>query len=148
MRILKLYAQYYKITDIAKKVTAGLESSSGTLRAFLDGLASSADPSGRVLLAALKNFKPRLLVNKVRSEKDGLLGRSIVDVVRKYFLIEIELLGTIPYDERVHWSLKKFTPFVLEYPQSTVSETIKAIAQKLAPQQAPGADKNSSPLLV
>jgi flagellar biosynthesis protein FlhG len=148
VRILKLYARYYKMADLVQKVTERLEDSPNTLRAFLDGLASADDSSGQILLAALKNFKPYLVVNKARSDKDVLLGRSIVDVVRKYFLIEIDLLGTIPYDERVHWSLKKFAPFILEYPESSVSETIKAMVQKLASEPARSADKNSSPQTV
>jgi len=148
VRILKLYAQYYKIQNLAQKVTQDLETKSSTLRAFFDGLASADDSSKQIFLAALKNFKPSLVVNKARSEKDALLGRSMVDVARKYFLIELDFLGAIPYDERVHWSLKKFTPFILEYPESPISETIKAIAQKLAPQQATSAEKNSSPPTV
>lgn len=144
VRILKLYAQYYKIADFAQKATQDLENNSNTLRAFLDGLASIDNSSGQILLAALKNFKPGLIVNKVRSEKDALLGRSIVDVVRKFFLIDLDFIGTIPYDERVHWSLKKFSPFILEYPESSVSEAIKAIGQKLAPQKPASAEKNSS----
>jgi len=148
VRILKLYARYYKIADLDQRVTEGLESSPSTLRSFLDGLVSRGEPSGQILLAALKNFKPRLVVNKARSEKDGLLGISIVDVVQKYFMIEAELLGTIPYDERVHWSLKKFAPFILEYPESSVSEALRVIAQKLLPGRAPSADKNPSPLPV
>ncbi len=148
IRILKLYARYYKIAGLAEKVREGFESNPRTLRSFLDGLASRDEPSGEILLAALKNFKPRLVVNKARGEKDGLLGSSMVDVVRKYFLIEIELLGTIPYDERVHWSLKKFSPFILEYPESSVSEALKSIAQKLLPDRGPRPEKNLSSLPV
>jgi flagellar biosynthesis protein FlhG len=148
VRILKLYAQYCRIADLAQKITRDLANNSNTLRAFLNGLACTDNSSGQILLAALKNFKPCLIVNKARSEKDMLLGRSMVDVVRKYFLIELDLLGTIPYDERVHWSLKKFAPFVIEYPESSVSETIKAIAQKLAPQKPASPEKNSSPHAV
>lgn len=144
VRILKLYAQYYKIADFSQKMTQDLENSSNTLRAFLDGLASADNSSGQILLAALKNFKPGLVVNKARSEKDALLGRSIVDVVRKFFLIDLDFIGTIPYDESVHWSLKKSSPYILEYPESSVSEAIKAIGQKLAPQKPASPEKNSS----
>jgi len=148
VRILKLYAQYYRNTELAQKVAQGLENNSNTLRAFFDSLASTDAQSNEILLAALKNFKPYLVVNKTRSDKDVLLGRSIVDVVRKYFLLEMDLLGAIPYDERVHWSLKKFVPFILEYPESSVSETIKAMARKLAPRPVPASEKNPSPQAV
>jgi flagellar biosynthesis protein FlhG len=144
VRILKLYAQYYKMQGLVHKVILDLENNSNTWRAFLDGLASANNPAGPILLTALSNFKPGLVVNKARNEKDALLGRSITDVVRKYFLIELDLLGTVPYDERVHWSLKKFVPFILEYPESSVSETIKAIAQKLAPELPRSREKNLS----
>lgn len=144
VRILKLYAQYYKNAELAQKVTQGLENSPNTLRAFFDNLAAADSSSGQMLLAALRNFKPFLVVNKARGEKDVLLGRSIIDVVRKYFLIEIDLLGTIPYDERVHWSLKKFVPFILEYPESSVSETIKGMAEKLSSEQAATPERDTT----
>jgi flagellar biosynthesis protein FlhG len=144
-RILKLYAQYFKIQERAQKIIRDLEDNPGTLRAYLETPGGADDSAGPIFSAALKNFKPGLVVNKARSEKDVLLGRSISEVVRRFFLIDLELLGTIPYDERVHWSLKRFAPFILQYPESSVSESIRAIARGLAPQplqereQAPAA---------
>jgi len=133
VRILKLYGQFYKIPHLADRLTGDLENGSLSLRGCLERLASLDAGHGPMLLAALRNFRPGLVVNKVRNEKDFLLGASIVDVVRKYFFIELDLLATIPYDERVHWSLKKFVPFIREYPDSPVSQAIKKMAERLAP---------------
>jgi flagellar biosynthesis protein FlhG len=133
VRILKLYSQFYKIPHLADRLTGDLENGSLSLRSCLERLAPLDSRHGPMLLAALRNFRPGLVVNKVRNEKDVLLGSSIVDVVRKYFLIELDLLATIPYDERVHWSLKKFVPYISEYPDSPVSQAIKKMAERLAP---------------
>ena len=138
VRILKLYIKYFRIPGLDEKIAGELEDGANTLRSFLTSLASTDSASGRILQAALNNFRPCLVVNKARSDKDHLLGRSIVDVVRRYFLIEIELLGTLPYDERVLWSLKKHVPFTLEYPESEISLRIRDMAARLAkPQPRP-----------
>ena len=135
VRILKLYIRYYKIPGLEEKIAGELEDGVSTLRTFLTALASNDGATGRILQAALNSFRPCLVVNKARGDKDHLLGRSIVDVVRRYFLIELELLGTLPYDERVLWSLKKHIPFTREYPESEISLRIRDMAEKLAKSQ-------------
>ena len=144
LRILRAYARYFGIPDFEEKVSQGLENSSGTLLRFMENLTAGDGSAGQVLTAALNSFKVYLIVNKVRDRKDSHLGRSIVDVVRKYFLINMGLLGTIPYDERVHWSLRRFSPFLYEYPESAVSQAIRSMAERLSlespvvkPEEAP-----------
>ncbi|MGB7297323.1 MAG: P-loop NTPase [Candidatus Aminicenantales bacterium] len=134
-RILNAYARYFEIADFGRRIQEGFESHSTSLRSFLESLAVSDGSAGQVLTAALRGLKLYLLVNKARDKKDALIGRSIVDLVRKYFLINLELLGTIPYDERVHWSLKKFSPFIFEFPESAVSQAIRAMAERLSQEE-------------
>jgi flagellar biosynthesis protein FlhG len=146
LRILKAYARYFGIQDFDKRVQEEFESRSMTLRTFLESLSVSDGSAGQVLTAALKSLKLYLVVNKARDKKDVLLGRSIIDVVRKYFLINMELLGTIPYDERVHWSLKRFSPFIFEYPESVVAQTIRSMAERLS-QNEPAVKEGERPSL-
>jgi flagellar biosynthesis protein FlhG len=143
-RILKLYAQYFKMNEVAQRLTREIAGEAGALRDFLVRLAADPAPGARVLLAALRNFQPRLIVNKARQPRDFLLGRMIADVVKKFFFIEIEVLGTIPYDERVHWSLQRRVPFILEYPDSQAARAITAAAEKLL--AAPPVVRQASPL--
>ncbi|MEW5901591.1 MAG: P-loop NTPase [Acidobacteriota bacterium] len=143
VRILKLYAHHFGIQGFAEAVGDILEHPGGTVRGLIERLAVADRSSGQILTAALRSFKPRLVVNKVRGEKDVLLGRSIVDVVRKFFLVDLDLLGTIPYDERVDLSLRKFCPFLLEYPESGVSRAIRKMAERLtSPCELPGGKEN------
>ncbi len=132
-RILKLYGRYFKIQERVDKMTRELEDKAGNVRELITRLASEDESASRILQAALNSFRPYLVINKARNDKDHLLARAMVDVARRYYLIEIDLLGVIPYDERVHWSLKKFVPFVLEYPDSAVSRTIEDMAARLLP---------------
>jgi flagellar biosynthesis protein FlhG len=146
LRVLKAYARYFGIRDFDKRVQEEFESRSTTLRTFLESLAASDGSASQVLTAALRSLKLYLVVNKARDKKDVLLGRSIIDIVRKYFLINMELLGTIPHDERVHWSLKKFSPFIFEYPESIVAQTIRSMAERLS-QNDPAVNEEERPSL-
>ena len=148
LRILNAYARYFEIADFGRRVQEELESRSISLRSFLENLTASDGSAGQVLTAALRGLKLYLVVNKVRDKKDMLLGRSIVDLVRKYFLINLELLGTIPYDERVHWSLKKFSPFIFEFPESAVTQAIRAIAERLSQEEPSAQEEESASLLI
>ncbi len=143
LRILNAYARYFEIRNFQKRVQDEFESRSMTLRTFLENLAVTDGSAGQVLTAALRSLNLYLVVNKARDKKDVLLGRSIVDVVRKYFLINLELLGTIPYDDRVHWSLKRFSPFLFEFPESAVSQAIRAMAERLTREEP--AEKKEEP---
>lgn len=131
VRILKLYLQYYKYQDLLNRLSSALQQNSASLQAFLASLTNSGNSGEQILWRALKNFKPGLIINKSRSEKDFLLGQSLIDVARKYLFLEMDFLGTIPYDERIHWSLKNFVPYIREYPDSSVSQALKSMAEKL-----------------
>ena len=148
LRILNAYARYFEIQNFSKRLQEEFESRSMTLRAFLESLAVSDASASQVLAAALRGLDFKLVVNKTRDKKDVLLGRSIVDLVRKYFLINLELLGTIPYDERVHWSLKKFSPFIFEFPESAVSLAIRAMAERLSGGEPAGKEEEKPSLLA
>jgi len=132
LRVLRAYARHFGIADFEEKVSHAFGHSSPTLLKFMEDLAAGDGSAAQVLTAALRNVRVSLVINKARDRKDGHLGRSIVDVVRKYFLIDMDLLGTIPHDERIHWSLRNFSPFMLEHPESDASRAIRSIAEKLA----------------
>jgi flagellar biosynthesis protein FlhG len=132
LRVLRAFARHFGIEEFDRKADQWLESPAGTLRNFMEVLAAGDGSAGQVLTAALNSFKVYLVVNKARDRKDFHLGRSIVDVVRKFFLIDMNLLGTVPYDERVHWSLKRFSPFLFDYPDSEAAGAIRSMAERLS----------------
>lgn len=132
LRVLKAYARHFGIDEFERKADRWVDSPSATVKSFMEILAADDASAGQVLTAALNGFKVRLAVNKARDKRDYHLGPAIVDVVRKFFLIDMDLLGTIPYDERVHWSLKRFSPFMINYPESEAAGAIRSMAERLS----------------
>lgn len=131
IRILKLYTEYYGIQDLVSRISEQIRDNTKSVYSFLNEIISRDRHYAHILYKALQRFSPCLVINKARSERDFLLGQSIVDVVKKYLVVDLKFLGAIPYDERVHLSLKNMTPFLEAYPDSEVTSSLRSIAEKL-----------------
>jgi len=136
IRLLKLYVKYYKIEELAQKISLQLENSTKSIYSFLNEVISYDKFHADLLYRTLKKFSPCLIINKARDERDYLLGESIVNVVQKYLVLNLNFLGVIPFDEKGHLSLKKLYPFMDSYNNSHVSTAIKSITKKLMENQA------------
>jgi flagellar biosynthesis protein FlhG len=132
MRVLKLYMDHYRIPDLHQKMLDQIEKNSQSLYSFFKSLVETDRSSGTILYRALRNFRPCLIMNKARDERDVLLGRSVADVARRYLLIDLHYLGAIPYDERVHSSLRSLRPFYAAHKGSAAAKAVREAAEELA----------------
>jgi flagellar biosynthesis protein FlhG len=132
MRVLKLYMDHYKIRDLHQKMLDQIEKNSQSLYGFFKSLMESDRAYGTILYRALRGFRPCLVMNKTRDERDVLLGRSIADVARKYLLIDMKYLGAVPYDEDVQSSLRELKPFYVEHKDSAAARAIRQMSEELA----------------
>jgi MinD-like ATPase involved in chromosome partitioning or flagellar assembly len=132
MRVLKLYMDHYKIRDLHQKMLEQIEKNSQSLYGFFKSLMESDRAYGTILYRALRGFRPCLVMNKTRDERDVLLGRSIADVARKYLLIDMKYLGAVPYDEDVLTSLRGLRPFFLDHRDSAAAGAIRQMSEELA----------------
>ncbi len=132
IRILKVYTEFYGIEDLVDKIAVHVKDNSKSIYTFLNEIISHDKHYAHVLFRAFKKFNPCLIINNARSERDFLLGQSIVDVVKKYLAVDMKFLGAIPHDERIHLSLKNMTPYMSLYPDSEVALSIRSIVEKLA----------------
>jgi flagellar biosynthesis protein FlhG len=95
-------------------------------------LAGKIDKSiGLRLERELESFRPKLIVNQVRTKSDVDIGLSIKSAFLKYFGISMDYLGYIVYDDDVWQSVQRRKPLVLEFPQSRASKCINEITLKL-----------------
>jgi len=95
-------------------------------------LVDKEDPaSARLLGSVLEQFKPCLIVNKVRKDDDVVLGRCVADVVTKFLAVRMSFVGGIPFDDEVDPCLTRFDPFVVKHPNSQVACALKLIAERL-----------------
>lgn len=132
MRVLKLYMDHYKIPDLHRKMLDQIEKNSQSLYAFFRSLIDSDRSYGTILYRALRGFRPCLVMNRCRDERDVLLGRSVADVARRYLLIDMKYLGSVPNDDQVQASLRGLRPFVLEHKDSAAARAIRQMSEELA----------------
>jgi flagellar biosynthesis protein FlhG len=132
MRVLKLYMDHYKIRDLHQRMLDQIEKNSQSLYGFFKSLMESDRAYGTILYRALRGFRPCLVMNKTRDERDVLLGRSVADVARKYLLIDMKYLGAVPYDEEVQTSLRGLRPFYLDHRDTATARAIRQMSEELA----------------
>ncbi len=132
MRVLKLYMDHYKIRDLHQKMLDQIEKNSQSLYGFFKSLMETDRSYGTILYRALRGFRPCLVMNKTRDERDVLLGRSVADVARKYLLIDMKYLGAVPYDEDVQSSLRGLRPYYPDHPDAAAAKAIRRMSEELA----------------
>jgi len=86
---------------------------------------------GQKVRAEMQLFSPKLIINMVRSQTDVELGHAVSSVCKKYFGIDVELLGYIEYDNLVWQSVRKKAPILLEFPNSKLVSNFNRIYKKL-----------------
>ena len=135
--------EHYRFHDLHRRLLEQIERNSRSINAFFRMLVDEDPDFAHVLSRALRTFRPHLVMNMARNERDEVLGRAIADVTRKHLTIDLDFLGTIPYDPRVHGCLVEKTPFLSAFPDSDTAASIRDIVRRLAA-QAPGtADRPS-----
>ncbi len=96
----------------------------------------------------MRAFRPRIIINDVRTAEDVKLGFSIRSVCRKYFGIEADYLGYVNHDEQARLSLRARRPIVDLYPRSDAAIYLSRIARKLcatSPRVATGVLSSATP---
>jgi len=86
---------------------------------------------GTRFVETMRAFRPRLIINDVRTADDIKLGFSIQSVCRKFFGIEPEYLGYVNHDESARRSVRAKRPLIDVYPRSDAAIYISRIARKL-----------------
>ncbi|OIO54284.1 MAG: hypothetical protein AUJ55_12030 [Proteobacteria bacterium CG1_02_64_396] len=86
---------------------------------------------GRTLKIRLRQLDLRLVLNQVLDTADIQLGRSMEMVTRRYFGLEMPVLGCILHDRSVQRSVRAQRPFMLEYPNSRAAATFEQIARSV-----------------
>ncbi len=86
---------------------------------------------GSRFVETMRAFRPRILVNEVRTAEDVKLGFSVSSVCRKYFGIDAEYLGYVNHDDAVRRSVRERRPLVEVSPRCDAAIYIGRIARKL-----------------
>jgi flagellar biosynthesis protein FlhG len=87
---------------------------------------------GARFVATMRAFRPRIVINEVRTAEDVRLGFAVGSVCRKYFGIETDYLGYVNHDEHARRSVRERRPLIHGEPGSDAAIYIERIARKLA----------------
>jgi flagellar biosynthesis protein FlhG len=86
---------------------------------------------GARFVETMRAFRPRIVVNEVRTAEDIKLGFSVRSVCRKYFGIDADYLGYVNYDDAVRRSVRARRPLVEAHPRSDAAIYIARLVRKL-----------------
>lgn len=91
------------------------------------------DPSeGARFVETMRAFRPRILINEVRSAEDVKLGFSVKSVCRKYFGIEAEYLGYVTHDADARKAVRGRRTLIDLSPRSDAAGYLGRVARKIA----------------
>src|SRR5690606_24607826 len=98
---------------------------------LLRAVRSLAPEEGERFASAVQSFRPRIIVNGVRTADDVRLGFAVRSVCRKYFGLDAEYLGYVNHDEAVSEAIRARRPVVLSHPDADAAVYLVRIARKL-----------------
>ncbi len=128
-RRMRNVAQVYGYEPLLKNVMEGANFKSPV---ELVATVGKRDPdAGKNLARHLSSFRPRLVVNQARTEQDAEIGRAVVAAWRKYFGLEMDYLGHVPYDEDMWRAVRARRPILVERPDSLAAKAFATVADGL-----------------
>ena len=102
-----------------------------SLRELFEHIKQLEPERGARLEAAMQRFRPKLVVNQVRSGADARVGQQIALAVRRYFGIDMQFAGYLEYDDIVWRAVRKRRPLLLEYPSRRLADSYRGIVAKI-----------------
>ncbi len=79
----------------------------------------------------IRDFQPGLVINRVRRQKDILMGDNLKRLAKKYLDVDVKFLGYLIESDDVRDSIDEMRPFLIKDPQSKPSENIQQIISAL-----------------
>jgi flagellar biosynthesis protein FlhG len=85
----------------------------------------------RRFVQAMREFRPRLIINEVRTAEDIKLGFAVRSVCKKYFGFDSDYLGYVNFDDAVRESVSARKPVLELHEHSDASVYLQRIVRKL-----------------
>jgi flagellar biosynthesis protein FlhG len=102
-----------------------------SLRELMDCIRVSFSYVGDIIDKELSDFKIYLILNKIRSSDDILIGSSMKSIFMKYLGVDTKFVGFIEYDDSVWRSIRERRPFMLNYSLSRSAKEIEVFTENL-----------------
>jgi len=116
------------ISDFA---TTPVEGSSQSFVELAELLSTFNAESGERARKQLRNFFPRVILNRGRSNRDFSVGAKLREISRKNLGIPMEYIGFLPEDPQVSRSIFTRRPYMLTNPTVPFSRGLQIVARKM-----------------
>ena len=98
---------------------------------ILDHLRSTDDEVADFVDNEVEIFRPKLVLNQVRSRSDIRIGFAMSNACSKYFGIHLDFVGHVDYDDTVWQSVVQRKPLMVHFPQSLVCQKVRSLTGNL-----------------
>jgi len=102
-----------------------------SLRELMDCIRDNFSYVGDIIDKELSDFKLYLILNKIRSSDDILIGSSMKSIFMKYLGINTKFVGFVEYDDSVWRSIRERRPFMLNYSLSRSGKEVEIFTENL-----------------
>jgi flagellar biosynthesis protein FlhG len=99
--------------------------------ALVDMLRQEVPERAVAVEKALNAFRFKLVLNQFRQHDDARLGLQICKVCEKHLGLQMQFLGNIRFDDRVHSAVCQKVSFVDKYPYTQAALDLRAISQTI-----------------
>ena len=131
-RKLKLLTQGPRVKEVIEKAMSRKNDLGISTPVELINYVSQMDAEvGAQMVEAVNKFRPRIVLNQVRTVQDVRMGFAMQNACRKYFGIQVDFLGYLENDEQIWQSIRKRRPISLNGNFSKSARSLRAIAHNL-----------------
>ncbi len=128
-RRMRNVAQVYGYEPLLRNVMEGASFKSPV--ELIATVAARDAEAGANLARHLSSFRPRLVVNQARTPQDADIGRAVVAAWRKYFGLEMDYLGYVPYDDEMWRAVRARRPLLVERPDAPAAKAFGIVVDGL-----------------
>jgi flagellar biosynthesis protein FlhG len=131
-RKLRMSLREYGFKDIVEQMWERREEYGiKNLRELIDSIRVNFSHVGDIIDKELSDFKLSLVLNKIRSSDDILIGSSVKSIFMKYLGVDTKFAGFVEYDDSVWKSVRERRPFMLNYSLSRIAKEVEVFTENL-----------------
>ena len=131
-RKLRMSLREYGFKDIVEQMWERREEYNiKSLRELMDCIRDNFSYVGDIIDKELSDFKLYLILNKIRSSDDILIGSSMKSIFMKYLGVDTKFVGFVEYDDSVWRSIRERRPFMLNYSLSRSAKEVEVFTENL-----------------
>jgi flagellar biosynthesis protein FlhG len=122
----RFMADHQPLQDLSQRIREGLltKAPATTLQSVFQEVRSKDASAYVKLIERLERFRLSLVVNMAENRKDLRIAESMQRLLKENCLLDVGILGAIPFDRTVRKAARKFTPLIIDNPRCNASQVI------------------------